>query len=1175
MSYGFTCGTDDYFTSTTFGPILNFHSTNYSEAVAYIGTTSCAATTATGNTAPGVVMPAAATIPKSTPFALIGGGTNSGPGDAFTYCWEGMNVGTIAPPDASTLDDPSKPPFFRSYDATSTASTRTYPLLSAILNGTNQAKGDKLPSVGIATVHRLTVRDNNPAGGGVSFGQITITVDGNIGPFLETTNLAGSYLGGSNQTITWSVNGTNVATPNIKILLSTDGGFNFPHVLLASTPNDGSQMVTFPNVSTSTARIKVESIGNIFFDISNVDFTITQVACTPPVVTAPTVTQPTCSLPTGTIVVNATGSGPLEYSIDNGTTWVLTNTFSLLNPNSYNIKVRLQSSPTCMATYAQNPVVIVAPTGCCTPVTLPANGASEVACPALAVQPTPPVVLNQFGVPIIPTGPVIANAPNPLTCEGTRTYSWTYLDCSNVPKVWSYVYTVERNSFTVPANSASVVACPTLIVQPTPPTVMSNCGEPLTPTGPVIVNNPNPISCEGTRTYTWTYTDCEGNTNQWSHVVTVERQSFGVPANGSATVACPDQTDVQPAAPVVTSNCGEVLTPVVTSTAKPGCEGNRNWYFVYVDCEGNTATWVFIYTVKYLNFTIPANVVSNVECPINAFQPTPPMVKDNCGKTLIPIGPNIVNTNNASGCEGSRRYEWTYMDCKGNTQIWKHTFNFLYSADFFAPADEQFTVSCLAYAVPPVPQTLYDFCGKPITIVGPTMTQNITGCAGWRKYSYIYKDCGGHSHPWSFTYFINDNQPPSGFCPSSGTIGGGGGGISMGVTNVSCLDDLPCPENYNFTPIIKQLLVDGHFVDECSGTNLVVHLDSWSAVWDCSDPDGDGQFTFGRTYYFSIADQCGNEFPDLCSVTFSGSCQPMSNFSQQTWGLSIGGEGINLLLIEQLLGQGPIVIGGANRSLTLTQAQCIIDLLPGQGSISELNNCQQLNCTGCNPVGPGGIKNMLAGNAIALELNLRTSGDGTGAQSLGCIYVHPCITNCQNGNCVLRVFDQNGNQHTFPYTVDGLNSLANQYLGDDLNLNSGQSVIYGTAINQAIDYINNYGVLGQPSACGQGAGASFVGGNPDKALPTSNIASTVKLDFSIAPNPTDGTVNFKMERLEDNQAVTVTIYNYLGVQMLRKDFGQVTSVNEQLDLTNLGNGLYLVSVKAGVRHFVKTLVVQH
>ena len=38
--------------------------------------------------------------------------------------------------------------------------------------------------------------------------------------------------------------------------------------------NDGSETITVPNTSTTTARVKVEAATNIFFDISNTDFTI-------------------------------------------------------------------------------------------------------------------------------------------------------------------------------------------------------------------------------------------------------------------------------------------------------------------------------------------------------------------------------------------------------------------------------------------------------------------------------------------------------------------------------------------------------------------------------------------------------------------------------------------------------------------------------------------------------------------------------------------------------------------------------------------------------------------------------------------------------------------------------------------------------------------------------------
>jgi predicted outer membrane repeat protein len=87
-----------------------------------------------------------------------------------------------------------------------------------------------------------------------------------------------------------------------------------------------------------------------------------------PTVNAPTVVQPTCATPTGTITVNASGSGTLEYSIDGGANWFITNVFSGLAPGSYNISVRSQSAPSCVSVYSGNPVILIAATNCCTPV---------------------------------------------------------------------------------------------------------------------------------------------------------------------------------------------------------------------------------------------------------------------------------------------------------------------------------------------------------------------------------------------------------------------------------------------------------------------------------------------------------------------------------------------------------------------------------------------------------------------------------------------------------------------------------------------------------------------------------------------------------------------------------------------------------------------------------------
>lgn len=105
---------------------------------------------------------------------------------------------------------------------------------------------------------------------------MSMNVDGASGPFVVTApNTAVSWCPGAH-TVTWDVANTNmlpISVTSVKISLSTDGGNTFPMVLLASTPNDGSASVSIPCSYSAQARIKVEAVGNIFFDISNTNFT--------------------------------------------------------------------------------------------------------------------------------------------------------------------------------------------------------------------------------------------------------------------------------------------------------------------------------------------------------------------------------------------------------------------------------------------------------------------------------------------------------------------------------------------------------------------------------------------------------------------------------------------------------------------------------------------------------------------------------------------------------------------------------------------------------------------------------------------------------------------------------------------------------------------------------------
>ncbi len=296
MGYAGICGGN---ANVQRNSIDTFHVYNLQEIINFVTTgNGSACGVLSGTNAVPVISPLTNyTLPINTPFVLTASAIDSD-SDPLTYNWEQRDAASAPPSYPLTPDDDDislvARPGFRSYLPTAGGS-RTFPSMEYVLNNANEApvfftstnalnvncgigrtciSGEDLPSAARTLNFNVSVRDGR---GGISDGAVVLNIV-NTGTFkVSSPNTATTWQNGQSRDITWDVAGTTangINTADVKISLSTDGGLTFPTVLAANTPNDGVYTLTVPGIGTSQARIKVEGVGHIFFDVNDVNFTI-------------------------------------------------------------------------------------------------------------------------------------------------------------------------------------------------------------------------------------------------------------------------------------------------------------------------------------------------------------------------------------------------------------------------------------------------------------------------------------------------------------------------------------------------------------------------------------------------------------------------------------------------------------------------------------------------------------------------------------------------------------------------------------------------------------------------------------------------------------------------------------------------------------------------------------
>ncbi len=462
------------------------------------------------------------------------------------------------------------------------------------------------------------------------------------------------------------------------------------------------------------------------------------------------------------------------------------------------------------------------------------DGMDTLGCPSAIEMPTPPIVVSPCGDVLVPVGPQIDSSAFD-GCEGQIEYTWTYSDCADHTHDWTFTHYIQLEDFVITEpDGMDTLGCPSAVEIPTPPIVVSSCGDVLVPVGPQIDSSAFD-GCEGQIEYMWTYSDCTGHTHNWKFTHYIQWEDFVVvEPDGMDTLGCPSAIET-PTPPVVVSSCGDVLVPVgpqIDSSPFNGCEGQIEYTWTYSDCVGHTHDWTFTHYIQLEDFAITEpDGMDTLGCPSAVEIPTPPVVVSSCGDVLVPVGPQI-DSSSFDGCQGQIEYAWTYSDCAGHTHNWTFTC-WIERNDspkvLSAGVDSVLFVECFADVQEPngIPIAISS-CSDTLLSLLVNTEDDFDGCSGTRAYTYQYSDCAGNVSFWHYTYVVEDTTAPGFLVPIDYDVYRNGNNDYVADTSIT---GTPTDLSDNCAPIghLTVSYVDSVVTDHISSIDTIIRV--WR-VWD-------------------------------------------------------------------------------------------------------------------------------------------------------------------------------------------------------------------------------------------------------------------------------------------------------------------------------------------------------
>ncbi|PWI28840.1 hypothetical protein DI383_14650, partial [Flavobacteriaceae bacterium LYZ1037] len=331
-------------------------------------------------------------------------------------------------------------------------------------------------------------------------------------------------------------------------------------------------------------------------------------------------------------------------------------------------------------------------------------------------------------------GPVVSDAP---ACEGEVTYTWTYTDCAGNSQNYVHRVTIDFADFVLPNNESSTVTCiDDAQTVPTPPSITDNCNNDIIPNGPIVSADPN---CIGDKTYTWTYTDCAGNSQDWIYtysinddidpIIVTPASNISIECDGTGNNGAIQTWLDNNGGASASDNCSEVTWTNNYGGTISDCSTPIDVIFTATDACGNSVSTTASYAITD---TVPPTIETEasdltVECDGQGNIADLETWINNNGGTIASDDCSTITWDDdykgvltpGCGLTGSAIVSFKATDACGNESISTATFTIVDTTAPVAPsAPADIAYECIADVPAAGDLTAADNCAGDITVTG-------------------------------------------------------------------------------------------------------------------------------------------------------------------------------------------------------------------------------------------------------------------------------------------------------------------------------------------------------------------------------------------------------------------------------------------------------------------------